>query len=76
MDGLDRRGRGFDLACQCTTDGKQAVSRSFRGLCDGPAPKLDSPDDLSRHGTLTAWQKFTVTVEMGSAYARAVMFAA
>ena len=23
-----------------------------------------------------AWQKFTVTVEMGSAYARAVMFAA
>jgi hypothetical protein len=45
------------------------VSRSFRELWDGPAPKLDCPDDLSRQGTLTAWQKFTVTVEMGSAYA-------
>jgi hypothetical protein len=36
----------------------------------------DFGDALSRQGTLTAWQKFTVTVEMGSAYARAVMFAA
>jgi hypothetical protein len=36
VDGRDRRGRGFDLACQCTIDGKQAVSRSFRELWGWP----------------------------------------